>query len=71
MTELTGYPSKARGEGRHWRTELQVVGIVLLDILMSVAAAVVLLLLVTSGDIETNPGPHHGIANIVIACIII
>ena len=54
---LTINSSQASSDVAYWGTELPIIGIVLMDSEMSVAANVVLYLLLTSGDVETNPGP--------------
>ena len=40
-----------------------------LDVVMSVAASVILSLLLISGDVEENPGP--GGNNIIIKCVLV
>ena len=45
------------GERSQWRAEPQIERTVVMDFEMSVAASVVFYLLLTSGDVELNPGP--------------
>ena len=48
------------------RTWVLAVTRVVLDVVLSVAASVILMLLLISGDVEENPGPVGGIIIIII-----
>ena len=49
---------------RHEGTWVLAVAKAVLDVVLSVAASVILSLLLLSGDVEENPGPLGGIVNI-------